>query len=184
MSMNERISVKFGTYCFHVQISNPYFLSWRREKSAFSYLCLSLSVLGTYYACRNILNSTMKTEINCGNKLKMTTVFIIHIKFYIFRAKKIHIKGKVAPQEARCGPEGSRRFRFPDFMTFGTWRWWGCQPHAPATFIPRNCSWYSFSLGAESTPGPWCGWKEYVTEKSSDTTRNRSRDRPTSSAAP
>jgi len=32
------------------------------------------------------------------------------------------------------------------FMTFGTWRWWGCQPHAPATFTPRKYSWYSFSL--------------------------------------
>jgi len=25
---------------------------------------------------------------------------------------------------------------------------------------PQECSWYSFSLGAESTPGPWCGRKE------------------------
>jgi hypothetical protein len=46
------------------------------------------------------------------------------------------------------------------FMTFGTWRWWGHQPHAPAAFSPRKCSWYSFSLGAELTPGPWCGQKE------------------------
>jgi len=45
-------------------------------------------------------------------------------------------------------------------MTFGTWSWWGCQPHAPAAFTPRKCFWYSFSLGAESTPGPWCGRKE------------------------
>jgi hypothetical protein len=45
-------------------------------------------------------------------------------------------------------------------MTFGTWKWWGCQPHAPANIIPRKCSWYSFSLGAESTPGPWYGRKE------------------------
>jgi len=29
---------------------------------------------------------------------------------------------------------------------------------------------YSFSLGAESTPGPWKGQKEYVTKKSSDIT--------------
>ena len=29
-----------------------------------------------------------------------------------------------------------------------------------------KCSWYSFSLGAESTPGPWNGRKEYVIEKS------------------
>jgi hypothetical protein len=25
---------------------------------------------------------------------------------------------------------------------------------------PQECTWYSFSLGAESTPGPWCGRKE------------------------
>ena len=68
-------------------------------------------------------------------------------------------------------------------MTFGTWRWWG-QPHAPAAFTHKKYSWYSFSLGAESTPGPWCGRKEYVNEKSSDTTGNRCRDRPTSSAGP
>ena len=61
-------------------------------------------------------------------------------------------------------------------MTFGTLRWWGRQTHAPAAFTPRKCSRYSFSLGAESTPGPWYGRKEYVTEKSSDTTGNRSRD--------
>jgi len=40
-------------------------------------------------------------------------------------------------------------------MTFCTWRWWRCRPHAPAAITPRKCSWYSFSLGAESTPGPW-----------------------------
>ena len=68
-------------------------------------------------------------------------------------------------------------------MTFGIWRWWGCEPHAPAAFTPRKFSWYSFSLGAGSTPGPWNGRKEYVTEKSSDNTGNCSRDSPTSSAA-
>ena len=50
------------------------------------------------------------------------------------------------------------------FITFGTWRWWGCQPHTPATFTPRKCPWYSFSLGSESTPSPWYGRKEYVTK--------------------
>ena len=44
-------------------------------------------------------------------------------------------------------------------MTFDTW---GCQPHAPAAFTPRKYSWYSFSLEAESTPGPWYGRKEYI----------------------
>jgi hypothetical protein len=39
---------------------------------------------------------------------------------------------------------------------------------------PQECSWYSFSLGAESTPGPWdgrketCHWKNPVTQPGID----------------
>jgi len=32
-------------------------------------------------------------------------------------------KGKTIPLQAWTGPEGSRRSRFPDFKTIGTWRW-------------------------------------------------------------
>jgi len=50
-------------------------------------------------------------------------------------------------------------------MTFGTWSWWGCQPHGPATFSPKKYSWYSFSLGAESPPGPSYGRKIFFVKK-------------------
>ena len=63
-------------------------------------------------------------------------------------------KGKAIPLQAWTGPEGSRRLRFPDFKTIGTWRWQGCQPYAPAAFSPRKYSRYSFLLETESTPGP------------------------------
>ena len=99
---------------------------------------------------------------------------------YCFRNNKD--KGKGVPQQARCGPEGSRRFRLPDFMTFSTWRWWGCQPHAPAARTPQKCSCCLFSLGAEGPQGHGMIGRKYVTEKSSDTTGNLSRDHPTSSA--
>ena len=36
------------------------------------------------------------------------------------------------------------------------------QPPLP----PREYSWYSFLLEAESTPGPWCGQKDYINENS------------------
>jgi hypothetical protein len=35
-------------------------------------------------------------------------------------------------------PEGSRRLRLPYFKTIGTWKWYGCQPYAPAAFIPQE----------------------------------------------
>jgi hypothetical protein len=44
--------------------------------------------------------------------------------------------------------------RLPDFKTFGTWRWQGCQPYAPAAFTLQKYFWYSFLLVAESTSGP------------------------------
>ena len=46
--------------------------------------------------------------------------------------------GKPIPLQAWTGPEGSRRFRLPDFKTVGTWRWEGCQPYAPAAFTPQE----------------------------------------------
>jgi len=41
----------------------------------------------------------------------------------------------------------------------------GCQPYAPAAFTPRKCSWYSFLLEAESTPGPKCDQKGFMSMK-------------------
>jgi hypothetical protein len=53
-------------------------------------------------------------------------------------------KGNAIPLQALTGPEGSRRFRLPDFKSIGTWKWQGCQPYAPATFTLRKYSWYTF----------------------------------------
>ena len=51
-------------------------------------------------------------------------------------------KGKAVLLQAWSGLKGSRKLRFPDFMTT-----------ALAAFTPRKYSWYSFLLEAESTPG-------------------------------
>ena len=61
------------------------------------------------------------------------------------------VKGKAVPLQARSGPEGSRKIKFPDFVTTAQD---GGKHYAPAAFTPRKCSWYSFLLEAESTPGP------------------------------
>jgi hypothetical protein len=48
-------------------------------------------------------------------------------------------KGKAVPLQACSGPEGSRKLRFPDFMT--TAQDGGkvsLTPYAPAAFTPRN----------------------------------------------
>jgi len=74
--------------------------------------------------------------------------------------------GKV--QQSRTGldwPRGFQVVKVPRFHDNGTGWWYGCQLHAPAAFTPRKCSWYSFLLEAESTPGPEYKRKDYVNEK-------------------
>jgi len=75
--------------------------------------------------------------------MKTSTHYVIQVK----------VKGKAVPLHAWSGPEGSRKLRFPHFMTTAQ-DGGGCQPYAPAAFTPRKCSWYSFLLQAESIPGP------------------------------
>ena len=133
----------------------------------------SLQPLATW--CRRITPHSCITSLHPGARL--------HRHLFQSPQSKKKVKGY-------CNRPGVAQHRVPGglgsqiSMTFGTWRWWGCQPHAPVAFTPRKCSWYSFSLGTELTPGPWHSRKKYVTEKSSDTTGNRSQDRPTSTAVP
>jgi len=63
-------------------------------------------------------------------------------------------KGKAVPLQAWSGPDGSRKLRLPDFMTVA-------QDGGKAVILthrpplpPRKCSWYSFLLEVELTPGP------------------------------
>ena len=54
-----------------------------------------------------------------------------------------------------------RKLRFPDFVTTAQ----DGGRYAPAAFTPRKCSWYSFLLEAESTPGPQCDRKYFMSMK-------------------
>jgi hypothetical protein len=76
-----------------------------------------------------------------------------------------YLKCKAIPLQDLTDSEVSRSLSLPDFKTIGTCRWQGCQPYAPAAFIPRKYSWYSFLLETESTPEPQCGRKDYFNEK-------------------
>jgi len=69
----------------------------------------------------------------------------------LWAAVRTKCKGKAVPLQAWTGPEGSRKLRFPDFVTTAQD---GGRLLAPAAFTPRKYSWYSFLLEAESNPGP------------------------------
>jgi hypothetical protein len=67
---------------------------------------------------------------------------------------QLHLcKGKGHPHNRPQEPKGvPGRLEPQIFLTFGTTRVVGRQPHAPAAFTPMRIPWYSF-LEAESTPG-------------------------------
>ena len=82
------------------------------------------------------------------------------------------VKGKGLPQHAEVAKGVPSRLRPRIFLTFGTARVVGRQPHTPAAFTPGEIPGIHMvsSVATEKIP--------------SDTTGNRSRDRPTSSAMP
>ena len=70
-----------------------------------------------------------------------------------YLCEQIFMEKKTVPLQAWTGPEGSRKLRFPDFVTTAQ-NGGRLSPYAPAAFTPKKYSWYSFLLEAESTPGP------------------------------
>jgi hypothetical protein len=90
------------------------------------------------------------------------------------------VKGKGFPQQSEVAQGVPDRLRPRIFLTFGTTRVVGRHPYTPATFTSGEIPGTNF-LEAESTPGHMV--LSIATEKILiDTTGNRSRDRPTSSA--
>jgi hypothetical protein len=63
-------------------------------------------------------------------------------------------KGKSVLLQAWSGPEGSRKLRFPDFMTTAQDGGRVVSLTHRLPLPPRKYSWYSFLLEAESTAGP------------------------------
>jgi hypothetical protein len=92
----------------------------------------------------------------------------------------VHVKCKGFPLQAWSGSWGSRRFRLLDLLGI---RHYECGKVVTLTHrppLPPGVSWYSF-LEAESTPGHMV--PSVASEKiPTDTTGDRSRDPPTSSA--
>jgi len=62
-------------------------------------------------------------------------------------------KDKAVPLQAWTCPEGSTKLRFPNFVTTQDGGKVVRLTHRPP-LPPSKCSWYSFLLEAESTPGP------------------------------
>jgi hypothetical protein len=79
----------------------------------------------------------------------------------LFCYKSLHVSGIFSAHHQEFSTAHSALVRF---MQISDDRFQAESGSILTAFTPRKCSWYSFSLGSESTPGPWYGRKEYVTE--------------------
>ena len=85
------------------------------------------------------------------------------LNLFRFVVRRRYVK-KIKVKQSRCRPTEFQEVKVPRFHDIGTGWCQACQPHAPAAFTPRKYTWYSFLLEAESTLGPQCDRKDYVTE--------------------
>ena len=92
-------------------------------------------------------------------------------------------KSKGIPQQSEVALGVAGRLRPRIFSTFGTTRVVGRQPKAPAAFTPVEIPGTHFQR-LSRPQGTWFCRKEPRKKIPNDTTGDRSRDHPTSSAAP
>jgi len=101
--------------------------------------------------CEMEIGNFEERHPRCVNKITKYQICIIYSRNATMSCYQV--KGKAVPLQAWSGPECSRKLRFPDYMA-------AAQDggkvvnltHRPL-LPPGKCSWYSFLLEAESTPG-------------------------------
>jgi len=92
-------------------------------------------------------------------------------------------KGKSITLQAWTGLQGSRKLRFPDYVTTAQDGGNVLSIMHRQPLPPRKYSWNSFLLEAESAPGPQCPGIIYVYEKYTDTSWDRTSELPICSRA-
>jgi len=92
-----------------------------------------------------------KVTLSLALQYYITLLYIVYLSLLLLL---LLLLLKAVPLQTWSGPEGSRKLRFPDYVT--TAQDGGKDvslTHRPP-LPPRKYSWYSFLLEAESTPGP------------------------------
>ena len=141
--------------------------------------CNNLSTLPVFF--KTVVRLTLKIFLKGLNSARCSQRYLKCGQLHATSISKS--KRWNTPVTSRAGPEGSRKLRLLDFLTTAQQ---GGRLSALRTgrLYPQGYSWYSFSLGLSRPQGHGSVGRKWVTEKSSDTTGNRSRGLPTSSAAP
>ena len=96
--------------------------------------CVSVGIAAPYSADKNSSSCLLRTSnarLDNSVQLWRYTTFLRLLYIYIYNGKQSRNRPGVAQKVP--GGLGSQIF-----MIFGTYRWWGRHPHAPAAFTPTN----------------------------------------------
>jgi hypothetical protein len=94
------------------------------------------------------------------------------------------MKVKLSLYRPRVDPRAAGSWSFHDFQTFGTWKWQGCQPYAPAAFTPKGRSPVLISITGWVNSWAIVRPEGLSQRKISEPTDNQAHDLPTCSAEP
>jgi hypothetical protein len=107
----------------------------------------------------NLISSAYWNYSGCGVKLTAHLRLVLRIRIvdpYLHSPTRL----QGYPCNGRWKPIGLLYVEAPTFSRQSNYKWrWG-QPHAPAALYPQEESWYWFLLETESSPEPYCGWKD------------------------
>jgi len=137
--------------------SRPFqFLEWETFRTKFGENQITHFMLKNLFF-ENLTVHEIKLKHIVELERPQMAIWHVRIACWITKPTDTHTqykKDKAVPLQAWSGPEGSRKLRFPDFMT--TAQDGGkvvSFTHRPP-FSPRKYTWYSFLLEAESNQGP------------------------------
>jgi hypothetical protein len=129
---------------------------WMRQGRTGRNTCYSATANTNPYLVFRQIHSSFESEFSqvCFSfQFPASSPFLKIIQYLLISFWYVIRKGKGHSHNRPQGPKGVLgRLRPRIFLTFGTTRVVGRQPHAPAAFTPRWIPWYSFSE-VESTPG-------------------------------
>jgi hypothetical protein len=101
----------------------------------------------SYDSC-SLIYSPFYVTLSCRSIRHFTLLIILDI--YLLRS----------PVTGSVWPRGSQEVKTPRFHYIRHVKVVRLSASSTGRLYPQECSWYSFSLGAELIPGPWYGRKE------------------------
>jgi hypothetical protein len=114
-----------------------------------------------------LITRTLTLVPLCGDSLfRNFHEFVLHRLFHVNTSDEQRIvldkKGNAIPVRSCGGPYGCETSRLPHFLDNRLTD--GSEvvnlTRQQAALFPQEDFWYSFLLEVESTPGPYCGWKD------------------------